>query len=129
MRCEPPPGPESIQLAHALIHSAPIVSGLAGAAERQALASRIFTVSRALIGDSLADQLLFPPRSTRGVLRSLRWQYRTGRALGTLVPAWAARRRQAQFGRLLDVSLYSERGISWRLARHVHAEHDPVTRT
>lgn len=129
MRCEPPPGPESIQLAHALIHSAPIVSGLSGAAERQALASRIFTVSRALIGDPLADQLLFPPRSTRGVLRSLRWQYRTGRALGTLVPAWAARRRQAQFGRLLDVSLYSERGISWRLARHVHAEHDPVTRT
>ena len=33
------------QLAHALIHSAPIVSGLSGAAERQALASRIFTAA------------------------------------------------------------------------------------
>lgn len=123
--CEPPPGAESIQLAHALIQSAPIVSGLTVATERQALAARIFTVSRALIGDPLADQLRFPPQSTRGVLRSLRWQYRTGRALGALMPSWVVRRRQAQFGRLLDVSLYSERGISWRLARHVHAEHDP----
>jgi len=125
MRCEPPPGPESIQLAHALIHSAPIVSGLSGGAERRALASRIFTVSRALIGDPLADQLRFPRRSTRGLLWSLRWKYRAGRALGAVIPHWAGRQHHARFGRLLDVSLYSERGISWRLARHVHAEHDP----
>lgn len=126
MRCEPPPGVESVQLAHALIHSAPIVSGITQPVERQALASVIFKVSRALIGDPLADQLQFPAQSTRGVLWSLRWKYRTVRGLSTLVPGMADRRYSAHFGRLLDVSLYSERGISYQLAQHVHAEQDPV---
>jgi hypothetical protein len=38
----------------------------------------------------------------------------------------ADRRHHTYFGRLLDVLLYSERGISYQLAQHVHAEQDPA---
>lgn len=41
-------------------------------------------------------------------------------------PLLADRRHHTHFGRLLDASLYSERGISYQLAQPVHAEQDPA---
>ena len=59
--CEPPPSPESIAMANALINSAPLVIGVTDPSERRKLAGYVFKVSRALIGNTLADQLKYPP--------------------------------------------------------------------
>ena len=56
--CEPPPSVESIVMANALINSAPLVIGVTDPSERRKMASYVYKVSRALIGDTLADQLM-----------------------------------------------------------------------
>lgn len=122
--CEPPPDIESILLANGLINSAPVVAGITEPAARRALAKRIYMVSRALIGNELADQLRYPPSRTFGVLAALRWKNRGERWLHRMVPALRRRRSVGQFQRMLDVSFHDAGGISYRMPEHVHAEKD-----
>lgn len=122
--CEPPPDLESIILANGLINSAPVVAGIADPKARRALTRRIYGISRALIGDTLADQLRYPPGGTFGALATLRWTNRIERTLYRLVPALGARRRAGQFQRMLDVSFYDPSGISYRMPEQLHAEKD-----
>ena len=72
--CEPPPSPESIVMANALINSAPLVIGVTDPSERHKVASYVFKVSRALIGNTLADQLMYPPDRSFGTLFAFRMQ-------------------------------------------------------
>ena len=60
--CEPDPQLESIAMANSLINSAPLVIGIEDAEQRRQLAKYVFKVSRALIGNPLADQLKYPRR-------------------------------------------------------------------
>lgn len=122
--CEPPPTLESIILANGLINSAPIVAGIAEPQARRKLARRIYRISRAMIGDELADQLRYPALGTTGVLAALRWKNRFERTLHACFPTLGGRRRASQFGTMLDVSLYPEEGIRYQLPGHVHAEKD-----
>ncbi len=122
--CEPPPGIESILLANNLINSAPIVADITEPAARRALSKRIYQVSRALIGDTLADQLNYPPSRRFGVLGMLRLTNRTERLLRGWFPALERYRRFGQFQRMLDVSFHSPTGISYRMPGHLHAERD-----
>ena len=67
--CEPPISDESIIMANALINSAPLVAGVTEPAQRSAMAEKqIFPLSRALIGDEMADQLRFPKSRAHAVL-------------------------------------------------------------
>ena len=74
--CEPPPSLESIVMANALVNSAPLVIDVTDPSERRRLAGYVFKVSRALIGNTLADQLMYPPDPKFGTLFIFRMQER-----------------------------------------------------
>jgi len=122
--CEPPPQLESIILANGLINSAPIVAGITETRARRSLARRIYRISRAMIGDELADQLCYPPMNVTGTLAVLRWQNRLERVLNRYVPAWRGWRSKSRFQLMLSISHYDDDGIRYRLPEHVLAERD-----
>lgn len=122
--CEPPPTLESIILANGLINSAPIVAGIAEPGPRRQLSRKIYRISRAMIGDDLADKLQYPAMRTTGTLAALRLTNGLERVLYRIAPALGARRRASQFQTMLNVSLYAEEGARYRLPEHVHAEKD-----
>jgi len=116
--CEPPPTQEAIIMTNALINSAPLVAGIDAPEQRAKLVnSVIYPVSRALIGNELADELRFP---TNRVPFPLLW-FRADRHIrGAL-----ARIRgggPASFSTLLEASAYDDAGISYRLPDQAHAE-------
>jgi hypothetical protein len=122
--CEPPPTLESILLANGLINSAPIVANITKPRARRALVRKIYKISRAMIGDELADRLNYPPMNTFGALAALRVTNGVERVLSRIFPAFGAWRRASKFQTMLTVSLYVEEGIRYRLPGHVHAEKD-----
>ena len=122
--CEPAPSLESIILANGLINSAPVVAGITETGARRSLARKIYRISRAMIGNTLADQLGYPPMKTTGTLASLRFKNAAERLLARIAPGLGARRRASQFQTMLGVSLYSEEGIRYRLPEHLYAEED-----
>ncbi len=113
--CEPEPSEEAILMANALINSAPLITGATDPKKRQAMAKFVYRVSRALVGDDLADQLRFPSQRTTGVLFMLKWQHRFVAFLSRLLPGGWARRRANNFVTLLQRSLFEEAGIPYRL--------------
>ncbi len=122
--CEPPPSDESILLANGLIQSAPLVAGITEPAERRALAAKIYAVSRGLIGDSLADQLHFPQGGGKSSVLAIVWRNRIDRWLHRLLPGLANKMHADQFQRMLEVSLYPEEGMRFRMPGTLHAEKD-----
>ena len=117
--CEPPPSMESIALASSLINSAPLFLHKTGT-DRRKLANYIWQVSRALIGDTLADGLMFPKHSTLGVLWKFRLLNRIEPIMNRLNPK--AYENNNNLTAILDVSLYDKTGISYKLPDHVYAE-------
>ena len=120
--CEPDPEEESIAMANSLVNSAPLVVGITDPAERRKLAKYVFSVSRALIGNQLADALHYPHGSTLGVLPIFRLQERYKNVLAALSPQRAENSNHSRFTSLLEASMLSETGISYRLPDHVYAE-------
>ncbi|MDE0335271.1 MAG: oxygenase MpaB family protein [Defluviicoccus sp.] len=118
--CEPPASLESIVMASSLINSAPLFAGLNDSGERQKLAGYISQVSRALIGNELADELMYPKSSTTGFLWKFRLLNRIEALRNRLFP-----NRTGESGNLttiLDVSMFDEEGISYKLPDHIYAE-------
>lgn len=122
--CEPPIGLESILQANGLINSAPLVAGIEEPKARRRLARRIYRVSRAMIGDEMADALQYPALNTTGALAMFRLKGRAERLLFRYFPKLAQHRLLSQFQTMLDVSHYTDQGIGYRLPGHVHAEKD-----
>ncbi len=120
--CEPDPQFESIAMANSLINSAPLVIGIEDPDERRYLAKYVFRVSRALIGNSLADQLKYPGGTTLGVLAWFRMRERYNRIVGRIFPKRIMEDSFARFTSLLEASMFDEAGISYGLPDHVHAE-------
>ena len=118
--CEPPPGIESIALANSLVHSAPLIAGISDVHGRRRLANYVSRVSRALIGSSLADSLMYPYYPTIGVLPWFRLQDRYDRFMSRLFPR-RIQKRNKLVG-LLNVSIFDDEGITYRLPDHVYAE-------
>ena len=120
--CEPPPCPESVVMANALINSAPLVVGVTDPSERRQMASYVFKVSRALIGNTLANQLLYPPDLSFGTLFIFRMQERYKRLLAKLGRRSVENSSLIRFASLLEASVLEETGISYRLPDHVYSE-------
>ena len=120
--CEPPPEVESIVMANSLINSAPLITGVEDPAARRALARYVFNISRALIGNTLADGLMYPVRSAFGVLAWFRLQERCHRIVEKVFPGRAQNNNFTRFTSLLEASMFDEAGISYRLPDHVYAE-------
>ena len=118
--CEPPPSMESIVLASSLINSAPLFAGLTESTERQKLAGYIALISRALIGDALAEELMYPEGSAFGTLWKFRMLNRIEALMGRLNPRRAS--DTANLTTILEVSMFDEEGISYKLPDHVYAE-------
>ena len=124
MAAEPPPDLEAILLANGLINSAPVVAGITDAGQRRKLVRLIYSVSRGMIGDQLADALNYPPARNFGALAALRLRNRADRVLRRHVPAWDRRRRAFQFAQMIDLSFSDGAGNDYRMPAHLHAEKD-----
>ena len=118
--CEPPPSVESIVMASSLINSAPLIAGLDDRNERQKSAGYIAQVSRALIGNELADELMYPQSSTLGLLWRFRMMNRIEAMMMKLNPKRA--RESSNLATILEVSMFDREGISYRLPDHIYAE-------
>ena len=121
---EPAPGLEAVLLANALINAAPLVAGRTDTAARRALVTYVYRVSRAMIGDELADALNFPTRSGRLLLRTLRLRTQGDGVLRRLVPGWDARRRRQNFDLMMLVSAPEKTGLPTHLPQMLHAERE-----
>lgn len=120
--CEPPPGQSSIAMANCLVNSAPLVAGITDPKERRDLAEYVYKVSRALIGDKLADELRYPPHSSFAVLPWFRMQGYYNRFIQKHLPKLARRNNFTDFTSMLEVSEFEDTGISYRLPDHAYAE-------
>ena len=116
--CEPPPTLEAIVMTNALINSAPLVAGIEDTKKRKKLVNNIiYPVSRALVGNELADQLEFPNRGIPFPLLSYRIDQRIQR-----LKAWLRKKGPENFSTLLVASAYDAAGLSYRLPDHPHDE-------
>ena len=120
--CEPRPEIESLVMGNALVNSSPVVIGIHKPSERQNLAEYVYRVSRALIGDELADELNFPRQSTFGLLFYLRTKRRLAKRVRSLFPRWEARVKVDRFTGLVDKSQLRDRLISYRLPPKLHSD-------
>ena len=118
--CEPPADMESIALAHSLVNSAPLIAGIEDPEGRRKLASYVFRVSRALIGPPLANDLMYPRYPTFGVLWWFRMQNRYDDFMNRLFTSRV--RNNNKMTALLDVSMFDEGGITYKMPDHVYAE-------
>lgn len=118
--CEPAPSMESIALASSLINSAPLFAGMTERKKRRKMARYIAQVSRALIGNELADELHYPESSTLGIL----WKFRLLDRIEKLLNKLNAERSRehSNIATILEVSTFDKEGISYALPDHVHAE-------
>lgn len=120
--CEPPSDFESILMANALVHAAAQVVGITDRAEAQKLTGYVYRVSRAIIGNKLADELNYPPASTFGVLPWFRLQSRYGQLIRKAWPTHATHSNFAHFTDLFTASQYDAEGISYNLPDHLYSE-------
>ena len=120
--CEPPPGEESVAMAHSLINSASLVAGIEEPRECQALADYVFRVSRALIGQELAEGLQFPKSRVFGVLPWFRTEIRLQRLVGRWIPRVGTKNNVSQFAGLLQICGREESEISYQMPDHVYSE-------
>ena len=120
--CEPRNTSESVVLANSLLNSGPLVAGVTAPEERRNLARYVFKLSRALIGNSLANALRYPPGRKFGVLPWFRLQQRYHHLVEKHLPAIAKQTQYSSFKGMLDASAVDELGISYKLPDNVHAE-------
>ena len=103
--CEPPPDRVSTVITNATVRAMPAVAGLTDPAAGRALVEHGYRVSRALLGDELADQYGFPQHRTVGLLARMRHTYRLRRSCGRILPGLARVWKDDPFVQLLDAAM------------------------
>lgn len=122
--CEPANELESIAMANALINSAPLVIGVTKPQARYALARYVYRVSRALIGNNLADELKYPADRTFGVLPLFRLQSRYHGVVERLFRSKKTEGRFSRFTALIEASAFDIAGINYQLPAELYAEEE-----
>lgn len=122
LMCEPDSPDESIIMANALVHSAPLIAGATDPETRRDGAKLVFMVARALLGNELSNELMFPKNKRYGILLQYRIQARYNRIMNRYLPKLATVSDMERFYGMLGVSVYDEKGISYRLPDHVYSE-------
>ena len=120
--CEPTPDEDAIALAHCIINLSPVVAGTADPTARHNAARYIYRISRELVGDATAERLRFPPKQRIPLLPFLRAKALCRRAVGRVVPKWAAARKRTVFLNLLDLAHIGDARVSSRLPDHVKSD-------
>lgn len=113
--CEPPPGRHSIEMAQAFVRNVPVVAGIEDPREADSVRGLVFRLSRALMGNELADALEFPKSNRLGTLYFFRMKQIVTRMLKGTRSA-----HLADFLQLLDVSQYDDEGMSYVMPDHWH---------
>ena len=116
--CEPPPDVDSIIVGNVIINSAALVAHVLDPAERAALTNKGYRISRALIGDDLADRLEFPKQRTFFIIPGFRLERRLNKTIDRLLPTHAASRKAMALDSLLNAATPNNDagfGISYRL--------------
>ena len=75
-----------------------------------------------MIGKELANSLMYPGSPTIGVLAWFRMQGRYQRFVSKYLPKLTRETNFTTFTSLLQVSVFDEAGVSYRLPDHVYAE-------
>ena len=114
--CEPPPDADSVAMANALINSIPGVANITDPVEKKKVIRLAYRLSRAFLGNRLAEAFQYPKNLTIGTLFLYRIKQRLFRLL---------KRKQLirlrNFSQLLEISVYDKGGVSYKLPDHVHA--------
>ncbi|MYA28107.1 MAG: DUF2236 domain-containing protein [Nitrospira sp. SB0672_bin_25] len=117
--CEPPPDADSITMANALIQSIPVVAGIADPVEKQNVITLAYRLSRALLGNTLADQFQYPKGWNIGTL----FLFRNKQRMQQWFKRWFKKGgiRSDNFSQMLQISVYDEGGLSYKMPDHVYA--------
>ena len=113
--CEPPADADSIAVANLLIRSIPAVADIDDPLEQKRLTALAYKLSRALIGNKLANDFEFPKTSTFGTLFFYRMKQHLRNMLNN-----SQITRSENFTQLLQISVYDDHGLSYRMPDHVH---------
>ena len=114
--CEPPPTRDSVEMANALIRSIPGVADITDPVEKRKTTALAYKLSRALIGKTRANQFQYPWKFTFGALLLFRIKQRIQRALRNTQLV-----RSGNFTQMLQISVYDEGGLSYRMPDSVRA--------
>ena len=117
MTCEPPPPLESVAMANALVHAAPTLVNMEGP-EAEKMTRKIYRLSRALIGDELADTLQYPQLTTWGSLFFFAMEQRIRTFINKLFKINAGNGFQV----MTEISNYEQRGISYLMPDAANSE-------
>lgn len=107
--CEPTREDEAIIMANCIINSVPVVLGVTNPKRRGRQAAQYYRVSRALIGDAMADGFRFPPGKLLPILPVMRLRYRLLGMIHRLLPSLR------HFNVIMQASEVSEKVHSYRL--------------
>ena len=114
--CEPPPDQDSADVANMLIRSIPAVANMEDPVEQRKTMALAYRLSRALIGRQRAADFQYPRSLAVGTLPLFRLKQRLQRVLkGTQLV------RLGNFTQLLEISVYDEGGVSYRMPDRVRA--------
>ncbi len=114
--CEPEPDSDAAAVANMLIDSIPKVADIQDPAEQQRVTALARRLSRALIGNELADHYQYPKTATLGALFVFRMKQRLQRMLKSdqLI-------RSGNFTQMIQISVYDEGGLSYKMPDHVRS--------
>lgn len=117
--CEPPPDDDAIGVANAVFKAIPAMAGLTDEAQIKGLQRYAYRLSRALIGNALADQYRYP-----NTLRSRTLVLAYYRMRNRLIELIRKRQllKQEAFSQIFDSAQYDKGGISYKMPDHVRAD-------
>ena len=117
--CEPPPDKVSVVITNATVGALPEVAKLTDPAAKRAMVQHGYRVSRALLGDELADRFGFPRQRIAGLLPWMRCRYRLRKASRRLAPGIARMWKEDPFVLLLDAATLDD--LRYRLPEELEA--------
>lgn len=119
--CEPPLDADSATMVKAWLSSAAPTAGITEPNEARAVTKLVYSVSRALVGNAVADQLEIPKTGAVGTL----FLYRLNQTIKKVVKNSKATRLE-NFSTLLSASAYDFGGMSYDMPDRVkHGESRP----
>ena len=116
--CEPPPDEDAIGVANAVFKAIPAMAGLTDEAQVKSLQRYAYRLSRALIGNELADQYQYP--NTIRISALVLAYYRMRDRLIRLIRKRQLLKQEA-FGQIFESAQYDKEGISYKMPDHVRA--------
>ena len=116
--CEPPPDEDAVGVANAVFKAIPTMAGVKNEAERKSLQMYAYRLSRALIGNELADRYCYP--NTIRIRQMVLLYFRTKARLIRLLSRGSLLQEQSLM-QLFEATQYDAEGISYRMPDHVRA--------